>query len=112
MGEDASEALRQIEEAARASRPDPDHPPYRGSALAFLEERRAGRATAPGRVAVAVDQDIVEAFRALAEDDAHQALMNRALREWLTTRELRHIVREELLRAFQERDEAGGKTPP
>lgn len=72
-------------------------------------ERRAG---AKHRITIRLDEDVIDEFRDLAPDGhGYQALINRALREWLSARDVKELIRSDLREmvraAVQE-----GRVPP
>ncbi|TNF31513.1 MAG: CopG family transcriptional regulator [Deltaproteobacteria bacterium] len=96
------------EEYSRTHPPDPAKV-RRGRAA--REERRSGTKQ---RITIRLDEDILEAFKGMAPDGhGYQALINKALREWLAARDVKELIRDdlrEILRtAIQEgRDQAAG----
>lgn len=62
-----------------------------------LAARQARREASKTRITIRIDDDILEEFKRMApEGRGYQGLMNLALREWLTAKEVRELVRSEL----------------
>jgi len=71
--------------------PDPNK--VRRGRTARDERRRATKQ----RITIRLDEDILEAFKGLAPDGrGYQALINRALREWLSARDVKELIRDDL----------------
>jgi hypothetical protein len=52
---------------------------------------------AKSKITIRIDSDVLEQFRQMVpEGQGYQRLINQALREWLMTRDLRDVVRQEL----------------
>ncbi len=76
---------------AKQHKPDPKKL-HRGRAA-----REQRRATAKERITIRIDEDVLAQFRDLAPDGrGYQALINRALREWLTAQGVKELIRSEL----------------
>jgi len=61
---------------------------------AAREERRTGTKQ---RITIRLDEDILEEFKEIAQDGpGYQALINRALREWLSARDVKELIRDDL----------------
>jgi uncharacterized protein (DUF4415 family) len=59
--------------------------------------RQARRAVAKERITIRIDQDVLERFKDLSpEGQGYQSLINEALREWLSARGVKELIREEL----------------
>ena len=58
------------------------------------EMRRAG---VKERITIRIDQDVLERFKELApQGQGYQSLINEALRDWLSARGVKELIREEL----------------
>ena len=103
MSDQVEEEMRALHEAAMASRPDPSKSYERGTAREHMARRRAERmASNKTRVTARFDADVVERFKELAGEGSYQALMNRALRQWLDVKDIRQMLREELREQLRE----------
>lgn len=81
----------------RETPPDPAQI-HRGTA-----DRRRRFETAMQRQAIWIDEDVLQQFRQLtAERQSHEQLINRALREWLSTQSMKERLRSEIQRAVQQ----------
>ena len=61
------------------------------------EARRQRREMAKSKITIRIDPDILEQFKQMVpEGQGYQRLINQALREWLMTRDMRDVVRQEL----------------
>ena len=61
------------------------------------EARQKRREMAKSKITIRIDSDVLEQFKQMVpEGQGYQRLINQALREWLMTRDLRDVVREEL----------------
>lgn len=61
---------------------------------AAREERRSATKQ---RITIRLDQDILDAFKKLAPDGrGYQALINRALRDWLSAQDVKELIRDDL----------------
>jgi uncharacterized protein (DUF4415 family) len=61
------------------------------------EARQKGREMAKSKITIRIDPDILEQFKQMVpEGQGYQRLINQALREWLMTRDMRDVVRQEL----------------
>lgn len=55
------------------------------------------------RLAVRIDEDLLNQFRQLAsEDQNHEQIINQALREWLSAQGMKELIRAEIQRAIQQ----------
>ncbi len=61
-----------------------------------VEARRQRLQAAKQRITIRLDQEVVEQFKTLANDDGYQTLINRALREWLAAQSIKELIRNEL----------------
>lgn len=64
-----------------------------------MEEREARRRRSVGkeRITIRLDEDVLEEFKRLVpEGRGYQNLINQALREWLSARGVKELLREEL----------------
>jgi uncharacterized protein (DUF4415 family) len=60
-------------------------------------ERELRRAGAKERITIRIDHDVLERFKDLApQGQGYQSLINEALREWLSARGVKELIREEL----------------
>lgn len=54
------------------------------------------------RLAIRIDEDILEQFRQLVpQDQGYERLINQALREWLSAKDVKELVRAELQQVIQ-----------
>ena len=61
------------------------------------EARQQRREMVKNKITIRIDPDILEQFKQMVpEGQGYQRLINQALREWLVTRQMRDVVRQEL----------------
>lgn len=61
------------------------------------EARQKRWEMAKSKITIRIDSDVLEQFRQMVpEGQGYQRLINQALREWLMTRDMRDVVRQEL----------------
>ena len=61
------------------------------------EACRQRREMAKSKITIRIDPDVLERFKQMVpEGQGYQRLINQALREWLMTRDMRDVVRQEL----------------
>lgn len=78
-------------------------PPNPSEIRRGTSERRQRYDAAMLRLAVKVDEDLLNQFRQLAsEDRSCEQLINQALREWLSAQGMKEMVRAEIQRAVQQ----------
>jgi len=66
-------------------------------------DRRGRFEAAMQRQTMWIDEDILQQFRQLAaEGQSYEQLINRALREWLSTQSMKEVLRSEIQRAVQQ----------
>jgi uncharacterized protein (DUF4415 family) len=59
--------------------------------------RQQRREMVKNKITIRIDPDILEQFKQMVpEGQGYQRLINQALREWLVTRQMRDVVRQEL----------------
>ena len=76
---------------------------------AAREERRSGTKQ---RITIRLDEDIVDEFKEIAQDGpGYQALINRALREWLSARDVKELIRGDLRELIRAAVQEGRVTP-
>ncbi len=75
----------------------------RSETLVSSQEARAGRRqTKKQRITIRLDQDIVERFKGMANEDGYQTLINQALRQWLEAQGVKELLRDELPQLVQD----------
>jgi len=73
------------------------NPPDAEQVQRGLEARQKRREMAKSKITIRIDPDILEQFKQMVpEGQGYQRLINQALREWLMTRDMRDVVRQEL----------------
>ena len=73
------------------------HPPDASNIQRGTEARRQRFEAAQKRQAIRIDEDVLDEFRQLTPDvQEYERLINQALREWLSARNVKELVREEL----------------
>lgn len=71
-------------------------------------EARRKAAAQKHRITMRVDEDVLDAFKALAGDEgSYQTLINIALRQWLDAQGVRELLKEELPHLLQDAVRAG-----
>ncbi len=78
-------------------------PPDPAKILRGTADRQRRFDAAMTRLAVRIDEDLLQEFRQLAtEDQSHEQLINQALREWLSAQGVKELVRAEIQQAIQQ----------
>jgi len=78
-------------------------PPDPAKILWGTAERRQRFDAAMMRLAIQIDEDVLQQFHQLAaEGQSVERLINQALREWLSAQGMRELVRAEIQRAVQQ----------
>lgn len=73
------------------------HGPNAGKIQRGPQARQARREAAKERITIRIDADVLAQFKAMApQGRGYQALINQALRDWLTAQGINQLVREEL----------------
>lgn len=86
----------------------PDSATVRRGRAAREERRRPTKE----RITIRLDPDILDAFKDLAPDGrGYQALINRALREWLSARDVKELIRGDLREMVRTAFEEGSARP-
>lgn len=66
------------------------------------EERRKRREAAKRKITIRIDNEVLSEFKSMVPNGrGYQALMNQALREWLTAQGVKELLREELADVVQ-----------
>ncbi len=91
-------------------------PPDPAKILRGTAERRQRFDEAMMRLAIRIDEDVLQQFHQLAaERQSVERLINQALREWLSAQGMKELVRAEIQRAVQQSlssAQTGGASPP
>jgi len=62
-----------------------------------LESRRKRREAAKSKITIRIDDEVLSEFKGMVSGGrGYQALINRALREWLSAQGVKELIREEL----------------
>lgn len=79
-----------------------DNPPDLSKIRRGTEYRRQRFEAARMKRTIRIDEDILEEFRQLTpQGQQYEQIINQALREWLTVKSMKEIVREELRQVIQ-----------
>ncbi len=80
-----------------------DNPPDPAKIQRGYEARRQRLEAARSRSAIQIDEDLVARFRQITpESQSYERVINQALREWLTARDMKELIRGELRQMVQQ----------
>ncbi len=70
--------------------------PDKSTLQSSQQARQQRRSMAKQRITIRLDQDVLEEFKHMANEEGYQTLINQALRQWLEAQSVKELLRQDL----------------